>query len=287
MLLGAHIGIGAGYDAAVAYARDVGCECIQAFAKNPRSWHGAPLDAEAAASFAIARAREGIGPLFVHTSYLINLCSRDDVMWERSWRALADELVRGTVLEAQAVVTHLGTDPAKDAPAAAVRVADAVARATASAAETLRRPPVRLLLENTAGAGTTFGSGPLDLGAVLSRLDEVLGTGVCIDSCHLHASGTDLSTADGWRGALDVFEESCGTGAIGLVHANDSMFPAGSSRDRHAWIGDGTIGLEGFRAMVCEPRLADVPAVVEMPGEAPVKDAENLRRLKSLRESYA
>lgn len=285
MLLGAHIGIGSGYDAAVAYAREVGCECIQAFAKNPRAWHGAPLDAAAAASFAADRRSAGVGPLFVHTSYLINLCSRDDVMWARSWHALADELVRGTVLEADAVVTHLGTDPARDAPAAAARIADAVARASVSAAETLGRAAVRLLLENTAGAGTTFGSGPGDLGAVLALLDSGSLTGVCVDTCHLHAAGTDLSTADGWREALEGFEASCGRGAIGLLHANDCVFPAGSLRDRHAWIGEGTIGEEGFRAMVCEPRLADVPAVVEMPGEAPVKDAENLRRLKSLRES--
>lgn len=283
MLLGCHIPVAGGYDKAAAYAADVGCECIQIFAKSPRMWRSPSVDHVAAERFALRRAELGLGPLFVHTAYLINLGSADDVLWQRSIEALADELSRARTLRAEAVVTHIGTRCTEDTTGCADRVAEAIARAHQLAGPQLPR----LLLENTAGAGRSFGGAFGELGVTLRRLESLglHGLGVCLDTCHAHAHGIDLSSQDAVTTALDDLEVSCGTGALGLIHGNDSMFACGAKRDRHAWIGDGTIGYEGFGALLCEPRLEGVALVTEMPGEPPEKDIENLGRLRRLRRS--
>lgn len=279
MRFGAHVSIADGLPAAVDYAVSVGCECMQIFAKSPRQWNAPALDPVAVAGFRHRCAATGMGPVFTHTAYLINLGSDDHGLWERSWMALSDELVRGEALGAAGVVTHVGTRYKSAPERTAERIARGVDRAWAASGVV----QTRLLLENTAAAGTTFGDGPDELGAVLEKLHAARGhTGVCLDTCHAHAAGWDLSQPGGWDELLDAFEVCCGM-PVELVHANDCAFGPGEHRDRHAWIGEGTIGLGGFRRMVHEARLARVPVITEMPGEAPVKDAENINRLKRLR----
>ncbi|MDZ4180681.1 MAG: deoxyribonuclease IV [Coriobacteriia bacterium] len=281
VLLGAHVGVSGGYREAVDYAVSVGCECMQVFAKSPRQWSARPISEVVASGFRSRRGETGMGPVLVHTAYLINLGSADDALWERSWMALADELSRGQLLGADAVVTHLGTTY-RDAPEhTAARIACALDRAWAASAVR----STRLLLENTAAAGTTFGDGPDELGAVLRLLDGAAGhVGVCLDTCHAHAAGWDLSRSVTWTDLVDAFEECCGM-PIEAVHANDCAFGPGLHKDRHAWIGDGTIGLDGFAAMFAESRLAGLPVITEMPGEVPVKDVENIARLRQLRDA--
>jgi len=283
MRIGAHVGVSDGYVAAVDYAVSVGCECMQVFAKTPRQWRAKPIDPGVAQTFQTRCAEVDMGPVVVHSAYLINLGGADDALWERSYTALADELQRAGLLGAASVVTHVGTrfktDPAKTPD----RIAQGVDRAWAMAGVSA----TRLLLENTAAAGSTFGNGPDELGAVLDRLDTARGhVGVCLDTCHAHAAGWDLSLGDTWDRLLTGFEECCGM-PVELIHANDCLFPAGERKDRHAWIGDGTIGYRGFEAMFADARLAGVPIVVEMPGEIPEKDEENVRRLKRLRAASA
>jgi len=283
MLIGAHVGVSAGYPAAVEYARSVGCECMQVFAKSPRRWHARDLAPEVATAFRERVAALRMGPVLVHTAYLINLGSEDESLWERSYRALADELTRAAALGAAAVVTHVGTSASGDADVTAARIARAVdlAWATADVAE------VRLLLENTAAAGTTFGDGPEELGAVLGLLTVSSGhVGVCLDTCHAHAAGWDLARPEVWDELIERFERCCGM-PIEAVHANDCAYPSGQHKDRHAWIGDGTIGYGGFSAMFAQRALAGVPVIVEMPGEPPLKDAENVSRLRRLRAASA
>ncbi|MHB8051120.1 MAG: deoxyribonuclease IV [Coriobacteriia bacterium] len=281
MIFGAHVGVSGGYPAAVDYALSVGCECIQVFAKSPRQWNARPLDPAVAGAFKARMTEVGMGPVFVHTAYLINLGSDDDTLWERSWQALADELARGELLGAAGVVTHVGTLYKSAPEKTASRIARGVDLAWASSG--VQR--TRLLLENTAAAGTTYGDGPDELGAILHALETASGhVGVCLDTCHAHAAGWDLANPAEWDRLIDGFESCCGM-PIELIHANDCAFGAGQHKDRHAWIGDGTIGLGGFAHMVDEPRLASVPVVMEMPGEVPEKDAENLRRLKGLRDA--
>jgi hypothetical protein len=161
------------------------------------------------------------------------------------------------------------------------RIAEAVDRAWGLAG--VRR--VRLLLENTAAAGTTFGEGPDEMGAVLHLLKGARDhVGVCLDTCHAHAAGYDLTQAAVWDSLVRDFERCCGM-PIEAMHANDCAFGAGMHKDRHAWVGDGTIGYEGFSHLFAEPCLATLPIIIEMPGEIPVKDAENITRLKLLRDA--
>ncbi len=283
MAIGAHVGMAGGYANAVDYAVSVGCECMQVFAKSPRQWNARAVDPAIAAAFKERIAATGMGPVLVHTAYLINLGSADDVLWERSFAALADELIRAESLGASFVVTHTGTEY-RDAPErTAARIAEGVDRAWARASV----EGVRLLLENTAAAGTTFGDGPDELGAVLDLLDTARGrVGVCLDTCHAHAAGYDLSQARVWEELVSAFERCCGM-PIQAVHANDCAFAAGLHKDRHAWIGDGTIGYDGFSHLFRQASLKDLPIVTEMPGEVPCKDAENITRLKRLRDACA
>ncbi len=280
MLIGAHVGVAAGYPEALDYAVSVGCECVQIFAKSPRQWRAAPIDPGVATRFRTKREELGMRWVVTHSAYLINLGSEDDALWERSWMALADELIRATALGADGVVTHIGTNRSGDLQTGASRVAEGARRAL-QAADT----PVVLLLENTAGAGASFGNGPTEIGAVLTLLDDdwLERLGVCLDTCHAHAAGWDLSSPGGLDAFVSGTAACCGAGRILTVHANDCLGEAGSLRDRHAWIGEGTIGTEGFRALFEHPGLSGAAVVVEMPGEIPVKDEQNVRRLKELR----
>lgn len=281
MLIGAHVGVSGGYPAAVDYAHSVGCECMQIFAKSPRQWNARAIAPEVGEAFRTRVAELGMGPVLVHTAYLINLGSEDEALWERSYLALADELIRAEALGATGVVTHLGTSASGDSGATAERIARAIDRAWS--VSDVAGP--RLLLENTAAAGTTFGDGPDELGAVLERLDAAAGhAGVCLDTCHAHAAGWNLSHAETWTELMAAFELCCGM-PVEAIHANDCTFPAGAHKDRHAWIGEGTIGYEGFSAMFAQSALGGIPVIIEMPGEIPVKDAENVTRLKRLRDA--
>lgn len=287
VLIGAHVPVAGGYDHALEYALSVGCECAQVFAKSPRQWRGAAIDPDAASRFADARRAVSFGPLFTHAAYLLNLATCDDILWERSIQALVDELTRASVLGAEALVTHVGSDRRQDATWAASRVAEAVCRAYAEFEATSPRP-VRLLLENTAGAGNSFGSSFEQLGDTIRRADlPVARLGVCLDTCHAHAFGIALDSQQGWARAMDSIGAHVGVERLGLIHANDCMFPAGTKRDRHAWIGDGYIGYPGFRAMFDvaerEAIFDGLCVVTEMPGDPPHKDEENLRRLSELR----
>lgn len=281
MSIGAHVGVAGGYPEAVDYAVSVGCECMQVFGKSPRQWQARPVDPAVAGAFRARLAETGMGPVLLHTAYLINLGSADDALWDRSCLALADELIRAEVLGATLVVTHTGTR-FKDVPErTAARIAEGVDRAWGHAGV----EGVRLLLENTAAAGSTFGDGPDELGAVLHLLDTARShVGVCLDTCHAHAAGWDLAQGAVWRELLDGFERCCGM-PVEAVHANDCLFGAGMHKDRHAWIGDGTIGYDGFGHLFSDERLKGVPVIIEMPGEVPEKDAENVSRLKRLRDA--
>jgi deoxyribonuclease IV len=282
--IGAHVSVAKGFSQAVTYAASVGCESMQVFAKSPRRWDAGPLDVDAAYRFAEERQAAGIRAAFTHTAYLINLASADDVLWQRSVDALADEITRGRLLRADGIATHLGMHPSGESEESAERIAAGIALAFERAGGE-EGSPTRLLLENTAGGGTLYGRTVAAIGAVLERCGELRPLlGVCLDTCHAHASGIELSDDAAWGALLDELEARCGAGAVRLIHANDCMFELGSRRDRHAWIGDGTIGSTAFAAMLHRPELQGVSAVTEMPGEVPVKDAENIRRLKELRD---
>ena len=282
MLIGAHVSVARGYITALDYVESVGGECMQLFAKSPRQWRGPAIDPSAAAAFAEERRVRGFGPVFTHTAYLINLGTDDPELLDRSIAALADELIRSALLGAKGVVTHLGNDPLGDPARAARRVADGIARAYDIAGDA--GADARLLLENTAGAGRSFGSTFEQLGeCILATGFATERLGICLDTCHAFAFGMPLDSEDGWAEVISAIDSTCGIDRLGLIHANDCLFERGSRRDRHAWIGDGFIGEQGFRSMLCRPELHDVEVCLEMPGEIPDKDATNIERLKGYR----
>lgn len=286
MLIGAHVSVSGGYIKALDYAQSVGSECIQIFAKSPRQWLGSAIDPLAAEKFISERATRSFGPVFTHTSYLINLAATAPEMREKSIAALADELVRGSVLGADGVVTHIGADSDKDPEAAAIRIGTALVEVFERAGEAGDR--TRLLLENTAGAGSTVGA----TFSEIARCIEASGlpskhVGVCLDTCHAFAFGYRVDSAEGWDALVSEIRSTVGLERMGLIHANDCKFAAGEKKDRHEWIGDGFIGSDGFSAMLCVPELQQVAVVTEMPGEAPEKDSVNISRLHVLREQCA
>lgn len=283
MLIGAHVSVAGGFVNGITYAEEVGAECIQFFAKSPRQWRGPALDPAGAQAFRAALAESPVERSYSHTAYLLNLSTTDEGLYAKSIVALGDELERAAILGVDGLVTHIGNAPDGDARAAADRAATAIRSAYAVAGEPVA--DVRLLLENTAGGGSSFG-------CTFSQLAEVIelsgmGTetlGVCLDTCHGFAFGMPLDTEQGWREVVSEIASTVGFGRLGLIHANDCMFERGSKRDRHEWIGRGFIGDDGFEAMLCVPEIAHVPTVMEMPGEKPEKDVTNLLHMKALRD---
>jgi deoxyribonuclease IV len=284
MRIGAQVPMAGGLLSALAYAVETGCETIQIFSKSPRRWAAPPLDELVCAAFREGCAAAGVGPVFCHGSYLINLGAEGEELWERSILALADELVRAGLVGASGMVLHLGRRFSDDEDESIARVVAGAVRAAELAGPGV--PP--LLLENSAGAGRQFGVGVGEMAAALVAVREAgVSAGICIDTCHALAGGIDVRTREAWSSMLDVFEREAGPGAITLIHANDCKGELGSHKDRHEWVGDGCVGEDGFRAMFEQAQLAGAAAVVEMPGEGPFKDEENVRRLKRLRDDVA
>ena len=277
-----------------AYAQEVGCECIQIFAKSPRQWKATPMPLERRDEMRAARKIYDFGPILTHTTYLINITTTNEELYEKSIYALADELVRGSIIEAVGVNTHLGNVPDGDRGVATVRAARAIERAFEIADETCKdrgiQNSTRLILENTAGAGTLYGGTVTELCDVIAETSvprERLG--VCIDTCHAWAYGYDVSARDGWQSLLNEFIAADMLDLWLFGHANDCKFGRGSNKDRHAWIGEGEIGFEGFKILLHlgkeHPELDRMCLMVEMPGEMPEKDIINIDALKALRDS--
>ena len=284
MLIGAHVSTTPNYDAMVDYALSVGCECIQMYAKSPKMWRSKAVDPAAAARLKELRAERGLGPILTHTAYLINLTTTKPDIREKSIPALADEIARGALLGVDGVNTHLGAVPDGTREDAGKRCAEAIRLAYEIAGP--EAADTRLILENAAGQGTTYGGSMEELAIVIHELGMPKEkVGICIDTCHAWAYGYDTGSAQGWDDLLTEMENLAILDRLAWIHANDCIFGRGERKDRHAWIGEGQIGVDGFAAMVTDPRLADVNVVVEMPGEIPEKDVVNIELLKSLRDA--
>lgn len=299
--IGIHTSIAGEVAGALEKAHKLGCNALQIFSASPRMWshHRAPAASrpnEAAASaFRKRRAALGLGPLAIHANYLINLASPDRVLRARSVQAFHDELVRGVALGADYLVVHPGSSRGADAGQAR----EWVAAGLRQAARGIRLGGLRVLLENTAGQGTSLGWRLEELKHILeacAREAAEVPVGVCLDTAHLFAAGYDLRTAAGWEATLAAVERTVGLGRVYVWHANDSKTPLGSRVDRHEHIGRGRIGLEGFRAILNHPRLREVspetpgegtgrvgPAfILETPIDKPGDDRRNVRTLWKL-----
>jgi deoxyribonuclease-4 len=278
--------VAGGVSKAVDRADIHGCEALQIFSKNASQWRARPLDRAEIRRFRARLDETGIGPAVAHGSYLINLATTAPALRELSIAALVDEIDRAHALGLLGVVLHPGTCTAGSIGGALELVADAVRRA-------FRARPRRktmVLFEHTAGQGRTVGHRFEHLAAILDHLDGSPRAGVCLDTCHLVASGYDIASAEGYRETFETFDRLVGFGRLRVVHANDSKRPCGSRVDRHEHIGDGCLGLDPFRRLLQDPRFGGLPVLIETRKSVDagnprlvVRDPLDVRNLDTLR----
>jgi deoxyribonuclease-4 len=260
-------------------ARSVGCETVQIFVKSNRSWAVKPLAEEDVVRFKARAEETGIGPVVGHCSYLLNLGTHDDVLWAKSRDMLIVELKRCEALEVPWLVLHPGSHVGAGEEAGLAQVARALGEVHA-ATPGFR---ARILLETTAGQGTSLGCRFEQLAWLMEHTPEGERLGVCLDTCHVFAAGYELRTTAGYAATMEAFDRVIGLGRLQAIHLNDCKGDLGSRKDRHEHIGQGNIGLEGFRQVVNDSRLAGLPALLETPkGEDLREDRENLALLRSL-----
>lgn len=278
-LLGCHLSIAKGFPGAIDEAEDLGNNALQLFTHNASQWRMKPITPERAVAFIERRAVSTVDYVVAHTMYLLNLASPDDALYERSIEGLEMELARAAVLELDAVVTHLGAHVGSGRSRGIERIIAALRRVLADE----RRP--MLLLENTAGSGTTLGRSFEDLQRILEGIEAPGRVGVCIDTAHAFAAGYDLRSAEAVEETLRTFDAAVGLDRLALIHLNDSKYALGDRRDRHQHIGWGEIGSEGIAALLRQPSLQRVPIILETPKEVDGrKDADrmNLAHVRAL-----
>ncbi len=280
--IGAHVSVAGGLATAFARGADLGCEALQVFVKNASQWRGKPLVPADVDAFRAAHAAAGPLPLVAHGAYLINLCAVDPAILERSRAGLADELGRCAALGVSGLVVHPGAHLGAGEAAGLAAIARSI---DAVFAELPGGPGARLLLEQTAGQGSVLGWRLEQLAEIRRQLGAPEAVGFCLDTCHAFAAGYDLRTAAAVEDFLAEVDRHLGFDAVGCVHLNDSTGDLGSRKDRHAPIGEGAIGREGFRRLLAEPRLAGVPMILETPlGDDEQGHARDLATLRELRE---
>lgn len=276
MRFGYHISISGGLASALVEGADAGCETIQIFGGSPQRWGTPPVSDEEAHHFIQARSDSGIDPVVMHSIYLVNMAAPSDSIFKRSVASLASSLAKAERIGAAGLITHVGNHKGEGEEFGLDRIAGAVTSC-------LERAPGEaiLLLETTAGAGTSIGNSFEQFGAVFEMAGRPERLGFCLDTCHVFAAGYDISTPAGIDSALQKLDQFVGLERLKVLHLNDSKGECGSHLDRHEHIGMGRIGLEAFRCMVNHAALRDLPAIVELPYEAPgaPDDLELLRSL--------
>ncbi len=277
LLIGVHVSIAGGIDRAFSRGELIGCSAIQIFTRNASRWQAKPLSTEAIVAFRSARTNSPIRYVAAHDSYLINLASPKPELRKKSIDAFVDELVRCEQLGIGDLVMHPGAHMGQGVAAGLQTVAASFRSIFAGAPS-----KVRVLLENTAGQGTSLGSRFEDLAEICS----LVGTerfGVCFDTCHAFAAGYDLSSAQAYHEVMADFDRLLGCDRLALFHLNDCKKPLGSRVDRHEHVAKGEIGRAGFAALMSDPRFAGIPKIMETPGGPEhCYDLENLALLRQL-----
>lgn len=282
-LFGSHLSIAGGYFKAVDAAAELGLQSVQLFTKNNNQWSGKPLTDDDIRRFREAILRTGIQKPCAHDSYLINLASPDDVLWEKSVNALVDELQRAESLGLDGVVMHPGSFVSSSEELGQQRIVQGLDEAHHRTAGFR----CQYWLETTAGQGSNLGYRFEQLSFVLDAVCEPERLGVCVDSCHIFAAGYPLQSKSDYAATMDEFDRTIGIDRIRAWHLNDSKKPLGSRVDRHEHIGEGYLGLEPFRHIVNDARFASIPMYLETEkGERDGVnlDAMNLATLQSLIE---
>jgi deoxyribonuclease-4 len=257
MLIGAHVSQAGGLNKSVERGLELGCTAIQIFNQSPRMWKPTAYEEDDFAAFDEAVKPSPIGGVLIHAVYLINCATTDREMRKKSLASLKQSLRVGDGIKADGVVLHAGSAKTGDVPKAIARAGKVIREALA---DTDR---CHLHLEDTAGAGGTLGRSFEELADLVEASGGGKRLGVCLDSCHLLASGYDVRTSAGVSEVLDEAIKMLGKGRIQSLHLNDSVTPLGSNRDRHAVIGEGELGERGCAAFLSEPRFQGLPCVIE------------------------
>ncbi len=279
--LGAHESIAGGMEKAFDRAQSATCKAVQIFVKSNRSWAVRPLDEEEIERFKTKAEETGIKPVVGHASYLLNLATPKDSLWRKSSAMLVTELERCEALGVPYLVLHPGAHVGSGEEAGLTRIAHALGEVHTATAGF----QARILLENTAGQGTNLGYSFEQLGWLLTHTPGGERMGICLDTCHAFTAGYEFRTAEEYASTMAALDEAVGLERLFAVHLNDSKGELGSRKDRHEHIGQGHIGLEGFRNVVNDPRLAGLPGLLETPkGDDLQEDRENLARLRALIE---
>lgn len=283
MKLGAHMSIAGGYYKALDRASTISCTAVQMFTKNASQWAGKPITPQDADLFKATCGQTGYRAcdIIAHDSYLINLASPDDALWEKSLQAFGHELDRCEMLGIPALVTHAGAHMGSGEDAGLERIAVGIERVLAE------RPQqdVTVLLETTAGQGTCLGYSFEHLAKVIGLISQQYQArvAVCWDTCHLFASGIDFSDEYKYEQMLEKFDRLIGLDKLRAIHLNDSKKGLGSRVDRHEHIGQGALGIEPFRLIMNDARLAHLPKVLETPKDDQLtEDKMNLAVLRGL-----
>ncbi|MEE2635872.1 MAG: deoxyribonuclease IV [Acidobacteriota bacterium] len=285
--LGAHMSIAGGLPRAVERARATGCDALQIFTKSSGQWRARPLPESEIVRFRQVIEQLDVRPVIAHASYLINLGAPDETLHQRSQAALGEELDRAENLGLAGLVLHPGSYTTSSEEEGLRRIA---AGLVAVLTERTERKTM-LLLEHTAGQGTNLGHSFEQLGDIVRLTENATGVrvGLCLDTCHLVAAGYELSSETGYAGTMQQLDACLGVDRVRAIHLNDSRKPLGSRVDRHTHIGDGYVGMDGFRRILTDPRLQDVPMVLETPKSGPATPAStepdplDLKNLSTLR----
>ena len=271
--IGAHVSVSGGLHNAFEHGTRLRCDCIQIFVKNQRQWVNKPLNTAQIRLFKTARDQCGIIPVIAHATYLINLAAPDGPNLEKSIAATIDELTRCEALGIPFLVLHPGAHLGAGYPEGIRRAAqslDIIHTRTAGFT-------AKVALENTAGQGSALGHDLAHLGQIIGATREPQRVAVCLDTCHLFVAGYKISDEEHYERTVGEIERFFGTARVCCLHANDSKTPCGSRVDRHAHIGQGLIGCKGFRPILCDPRFARVPRILETPHDKDEKGREWLK----------
>jgi deoxyribonuclease-4 len=279
--IGVHLGTSGGCWTAVDRAVEVGANTFQIFSSSPRTWKTGPVKPEEAAKMRELRAAHDVGPISIHASYLINLCSQTESVRANSTSAFRGEVQRALAWGAEYLVLHPGSwkgltreEGLRLAAASIVQAVDGIDFAAA--------PAFRILIENTAGAEFSLGGKLEQVAELVACLEQCAPVAVCLDTCHVHVAGYDIVSTEGYEATMNLIGQTVGFEAVKLWHCNDAKAPCGSKLDRHEHIGEGTIGAATFRRLLHDQRFNHALFIAETPVDQPGDEARNVGVLRTL-----
>lgn len=275
LLIGAHTSAAGGAYKALLNGKKIGATAIQLFTANQKTWNAKPLTDEAIKLWEETKKDAGIQKTMSHDSYLINLGSPNPETLKKSRTLFREELIRCQQLK----IDYLNFHPGAATTGTVEECLDTIVESLLEIAPLANKGPTRLLIESTAGQGTTVGWQFEELGYLIAKTQGKLPIGICIDTCHSFAAGYDIRTKAGWEATLKEFDKQVGLEHLYALHLNDSMKPFESRRDRHAQLGEGEIGIECFKVVVTHPKLKKLMLILETPD--PEKWADEIKMLRA------